>query len=178
MENMIKRFLGDSSGYDSGYGDGSGDGYKINNDMIYNIDSIPTIIKHIKENVAKGFVVNDDLSFTKAFIVKGNGYFAHGASIKEAMQSLEDKIISNMDVDEIIEKFLEVTDRNKSYSAKYFFDWHGRLTGSCLQGRESFIKNKSIDLDSDMTLKEFVKVCKDDYGKEVILKLEEILAAE
>jgi hypothetical protein len=169
---------GYGSGSGSGYGSGDGYGYLVNGKMIYSIDDIPTIINTIKGNVARGFIVNKDMTFTKTYVVKGGGYFAHGETILLAAQSLENKIIANMDIDEIIEKFLEVTDKKKNYPAKYFFEWHGGLTGSCLQGRESFVKNKGIDLESDMTLTEFIEVCKDDYGKEVILKLEEILAAE
>ena len=188
MENKIKKWLSDGSGsgsgsgsgFGSGSGDGSGDGYwdgywygcKIGNDFVHNIDSTPTMIKNIKGDVASGYIMMKDLSQIKTYVVKGGGYFAHGETIKLAMQALEDKIILNLEPEELIEKFLEVTDTNKNYTAQYFFDWHGKLTGSCLQGRELFVKNKNIRLESEMNMYEFIEICKNDYGKDVILQLE------
>ena len=143
--------------------------------MIYFVDYVPTIIKSIKGNMAKGYIVDGDLSKTKTYIVKDheNKYFAHGKTIKEAMQSLQDKIIADMDVEETIQMFLNEVDKSKSYPASYFFDWHGRLTGSCLQGRETFVKNKNIDLTAEMTLAEFVDITIGEYGGEIIQKLKE-----
>jgi hypothetical protein len=164
---------GDGAGYGSGYG--YGDGYKINNDFIHKIDEIPTIIKNIKGSVASGFIIYKDLTQSKTYVVKGNGYFAHGETIKLAMQALEEKIMQDLEPDELIEKFLEVTDINKSYPATYFFEWHGKLTGSCLQGRESFVKNNNIDLTKDMDIHKFIEICKDSYGKDVFKMLIEKL---
>ena len=62
---------GYNSGYGYGFGDGdgdgsgsgSGDGIQIfNNYKIYFIDGIQTIIKSIFKGVAKGFILNSDLS--------------------------------------------------------------------------------------------------------------------
>lgn len=70
MEEQIKLFL--SSGSGSGYG--YGDGIKtFNGDKVYIIDDIPTIIKHIHDNVAKGYILNDDFTLTKTFVAKENG---------------------------------------------------------------------------------------------------------
>ena len=166
---------GDGSGYGGGYGGGSGygSGIRINSKLVHNIDNIQTIIKTIKHNLAKGFIVNDDLTLTETYIVKSidSRYFAHGENVKSAMESLENKIVADLDEEEIIEMFLKEINKNKKYSVKYFFDWHGKLTGSCLQGRESFIKNKNISLDSEIDFKEFIEICKSQYGWSVIEKL-------
>ena len=131
---------------------------------------ILTIIKSIKGNVARGYIVNHDLTMDNTYIVKNddNKYFAHGKTIKEAMQSLQDKIIADMGTEEVIDMFLMEVDKRKKYTASYFFDWHGKLTGSCLQGRESFVKNKCIDLTKNMTLGEFLEITKHEYGGEII----------
>ena len=163
------------SGFGSGHGFGSGDGYgyKINAKTIHGIDGTSTILTSIKGAIARGYIVNKDMTLTKTFVAKINNMFAHGKTIKEAMESLEEKIISNLEPEEVINLFIEKTELTKRYPASYFFEWHGKLTGSCLQGRESFVKNLNIDLAKDITVKEFVEICKDSYGKEVILMLKD-----
>ena len=72
---------GDGSGYGSGSGDGysygSGDGDDIKffkNDPVYYIDCVPTIIKKVRGNVAKGHIVNKDLTTEPCYIAKENGF--------------------------------------------------------------------------------------------------------
>jgi hypothetical protein len=167
---------GSGSGTDAGAGYGWGYCYKINGDIIYNIDNTPTIIKSVKGNIAKGYIINNNLTMSKTYIVKNESVFAHGKTIAEAMESLEEKIMSKLEPAEIIEKFLKQTEIDKSYRAQYFFDWHGKLTGSCKQGRESFVKNKNISLDTNMNVYEFIEICKNDYGKDIIKMLADRIA--
>lgn len=173
---------GSGSGYGSGYGDGSGIGYGsgsgigigiFNNKKIYQIDDVQTIITHIKKTCAKGFILNSDLSLEPCYIVKGNGYFAHGKTIKEARESLVAKYFEDMDKEEVIGKFLAEFKKGASYPGTVFFEWHHYLTGSCLMGRESFVKNKGLDLDAKYTVDEFIALCKNDYGSSVIKQLKE-----
>ena len=166
---------GSGSGYGSGYGDGYGYGIKsINGDIVYQIDSIPTVIKHIKGNVAKGFILNSDLSLSPCYIVKGHNKFAHGETLEKALKDLEDKIFEDIDTDEAIELFLkEFSDLNKKYPAKDFYLWHNRLTGSCEMGRNSFVKNGGYDLEHDMfTVQEFIDITRNAYGGDIIKQLE------
>ena len=140
---------------------------------MFAIDGIATFIKHIKGNVAKGFILNRDFTTEPCYIVKGNGYFAHGKTIREAQQALVEKYIENMDEDEVIEKFMSEFEHGKKYKGTVFFDWHHYLTGSCLMGRESFVKNHGLNLENEFTVDEFIELCRDDYGSEVIRHLEE-----
>ena len=178
LEDKIKIFLssGDGSGYGSGYGygDGSGSGLKsINNNTIWYVDGLQTLITHIKGNIAKGFLVNKDLTLQPCYIAKGNGYFAHGKSVKEARESLIEKYLEDMDEEEVIDKFLNEFEKGKSYKGTEFFKWHHYLTGSCLMGRESFVKNHNINLDAEFTVDEFIEICENDYGSNVIRQLKE-----
>ena len=106
-------------------------------------------------------------------IAKGNGYFAHGKTLKEARESLMAKIFENMDSDEAISEFINKFEKNKAYPGTDFFEWHHYLTGSCLMGRESFVKNHGLDLNRHYTVKEFINICENDYGGEIIKKLKE-----
>ena len=198
MEDKIKQFLntgygsgdgsgygdgsGDGSGYGSGYGSGDGSGYgdgdgsgvkSVNGNTIYIVDNIPTIITNVKGNIAKGFIFQSDLSLTPCFIVKGNNQFSHGSTLHEAFESLQEKLYDDSTEEERIDKFKEnFSDFSKKYSAKELFVWHHILTGSCKAGRESFCRDKGIDVDNDkFTVYEFIELTRNSYGGEVIRKL-------
>jgi hypothetical protein len=167
---------GDGSGYGSGYGygDGCGDGIKsINGNSIYVVDNIPTIITNVKGNIAKGFILQSDLSLTPCFIAKENNQFSHGNTLHEAFESLREKLYDDSTEEERILKFKEhFSDFSKKYSAKDLFIWHHVLTGSCKAGREAFCKDKGIDVDNDrFTVYEFIELTKNSYGGEIIRKL-------
>ena len=143
--------------------------------MVYYIDGVSTIIRQIKGNVAKGFILNDDFTLTPCYIVKNSGYYAHGESLREAQNSLREKEFKDMDSDEVIDAFLKEfgLDLNKTYKGTRFFEWHHHLTGSCLMGRKSFVKNHGLDLEKEYTVAEFIELTKNDYGGHVIRQLKE-----
>ena len=180
----IKRFLAIETGYGSGDGSGDGSGYgsgdgimkTFNKERIYKIDSVDTIIKRIKGNVAKGYILNRDFTLTPCYVVKGNNHFAHGETIKKAMEALEEKLFEDLDVEERIQMFIEKFKLGKKYSAKDFYSWHNKLTGSCEMGRNAFVKDHNIDLENDkLTVKEFINLTKDSFGGSVIRQLAEEL---
>ena len=168
---------GSGYGYGSGYGDGcgygNGDSIKsINGYDIHIIDGIPTVITKVKNNVAKGFVIIRKLQLKSCYIVKGKGYFAHGNTLKEACEALEDKIICNLDTDVKINLFKEKFKLNIKYPAKDFYEWHHKLTGSCVMGRNNFALNNNIDVERDkMTVQEFLKFTQNSFGGDVIKQL-------
>lgn len=165
--------IGSGDGYGNGNGNG-GYGLKmINGKNIFLIDDIPTIIERIKLSLAKGYILGSDLTLTPCYIVKGDGYFAHGKTAKEAQEALRTKIFENMDTDEAIDKFIDTFKKSKRYPGKEFFEWHHYLTGSCLMGREAFVRNQGLNLDDLYTVDEFISICKDAYGGNVIMQLKE-----
>ena len=158
----------------SGYGYGDGDGIKtFNGDKVYIIDDIPTIIKHIHDNVAKGYILNDDFTLTKTFVAKENGKFAHGETLHDAFASLQEKLYDDSTEEERLEAFKKhFPDFTKKVSAKELFHWHHVLTGSCEQGRLSFCTNKGIDIEKDsFTIYEFIELTKESYTGYIIKKL-------
>ena len=165
---------GSGYGYGSGSGYGSGDGIKtFNGDKAYIIDDIPTIIKHVHDNVAKGYILNDDFTLTETFVAKRNGKFAHGETLHEAFASLQEKLYDDSTEEERLEAFKKhFQDFTKKVSAKELFHWHHVLTGSCKQGRLSFCANKGIDIDNDTyTVHEFIELTQYSYGGDIIRKL-------
>ena len=102
------------------------------------------------------------------YIAKQDGLYAHGKTIREAREALENKLYEEMPQEERIETFVSTHDLDKSYPAMEFFDWHNRLTGSCDMGRRDFVKEHNIDLNGNMTTREFLEFTKDAYGGDII----------
>lgn len=169
---------GDGNGSGNGYGDGSGSGYgigggikKISGYDVYDIDEIDTIITSIKKNIARGFIVNDDLTFQRCYIAKSGNLFAHGETAREAVAALQEKIFEDFDDDERIDRFLEQFDLDEKYPASVFFDWHNKLTGSCMMGRKNWMEKNGVSMDDLYTVQEFAEKTVNSYGGAVIQKL-------
>ena len=163
---------GDGGGYGDGYGGGSGL-KSINGKKVYIVDGTATTISHIHGNVAKGTIVNSDLTETPCYIVKEGRYFAHGNSLAEANAALQDKLFEEMPAEERIAAFWKCHKKGVKYPTKDFFEWHHKLTGSCLMGRQQFAKDHDVDLEGEMTVEEFIALTKNAFGGEIIKRLEE-----
>ena len=172
---------GDGSGSGDGYGDGSGsgDGYGygsgikvFNGDNVYLVDNILTIFISIRGNVAKGYILQSDLQLKPCFIVKENNKFAHGDTLRDAFNSLQEKLYDDSTEEERIEAFKK---KFPEYDVKYdngdLFTYHHVLTGSCRMGRESFVSDRGLSLDGKTSIREFVELTKNAYGGDIIKKL-------
>lgn len=166
----------DDDGY--GYGDGYGDGYgvkEVNGDTVYIVDDVPTIIKSVRDNIAQGFILQHDLTLTPCYVVKEQNRFAHGETLHDALSALQEKLYDDSIEEERIEAFLKKFPKyDTPYPNRDLFAYHRVLTGSCRMGRESFCKDRGIDLDGSTTVREFVELTKDSYGGDVICKLPEV----
>ena len=172
---------GCGSGYGSGYGSGSGDGYgdgdgygikEMNGDKVYVIDDVQTIIKSVRDNIAQGFILNNDLTLQPCYIVKEQNKFAHGDTLHDAFMSLQEKLYDGSTEEERIEAFRDkFPDYDTPYPNRDLFAYHHVLTGSCRMGRESFCKDKGISLNDSTTVRQFVLLTKDSYGSVTIRKL-------
>ena len=169
------------SGYGSGYGDYDGSGFgdcygsnlkSINGKKIYMIDGIAITISHIHGNIAKGTIVNRDLTETPCYIVKEGKYFAHGKTLAEANAALQDKLFNKMPIEKRIAAFWKCHKKGVKYPTKDFFEWHHKLTRSCLMGRQQFAKDHGVDLDGAMTVEEFIALTKNSFGGDIIKRLE------
>ena len=166
-------------GYGDGYGDGNGYGYgygikSINGMPIFKIDDVPTAITQIRDNIAKGYIVEHNTVLKPCYVIKHENLFAHGETLKQARQALDGKIFANMNTDEVIAEFIKMfPETNKKYDVLDFYKWHNRLTGSCEMGRKAFAKQHNIDIENDkMTVKEFINITKDSFGGDIIKELE------
>ena len=165
-------------GYDAGAGYGYGIPDKINNMQIYYVDDVPTIITHVVGNIAKGYIVGDGLELEPCYVAKSGNYFAHGETKEKAVEDLNNKIFSNLNIDEKINEFLKTFKLDEKYKGHEFYKWHNLLTGSCRMGRESFVRDNNLSLDADYTVQEFIDICKNAYGSEMIKKLKNKIKGE
>lgn len=177
---------GDGSGDGSGYGDGSGSGYGSGSGdgsgvktfcgkRVYSIDGVQTIIESVRGNMAKGYILQSDLTLTPCCVVKENDKFAHGSTLREAYEALQEKLYDDSTEEERILKFRNhFPDFSKKYPARELFIWHHVLTGSCKAGREAFCRDRGIDIDKDeFTIHEFIEMTENSYNGHVIKKLKE-----
>ena len=165
---------GSGSGTGSGSGDGSGDGYglkKFNNHPVHYIDSIPTIIYSVKGQIAKGVIINSDLTLKDCYIAKVGNFFAHGKTIEKAILDAQEKYNENRPLEDRITDFVSEFNGTDKYPTSEFYKWHTTLTGSCSFGKDQFVESIGIDLNGKITVMEFIELTKDQYGSDAIKQL-------
>ena len=180
LSEKIKRFLtlgsGDGSGSGYGYGSGDGSGYGYGSGIIsyggtpvFLIDNTETMIYRVSGNVARGAILNGDLTLTTCYIVRDDAHFAHGQTLKEAADALLEKQFDYMDEGDRIDAFLDAfPDPDEIVPNSELYDWHHRLTGSCTMGRDAFVKAHGIDMGGKTSVREFCRIVKDSYGGSII----------
>lgn len=169
---------GEGPGTGSGYGYGYGNGFQPQHikafcgKAVHKIDGIPTIIDRVHGNIAQGRILPSDLTTQKCYIVRNDRHFAHGCTVREAMEALISKEFDGMTEAERIAAFRrEFPESDKPYHNKSLFDWHNRLTGSCLAGRRAFVQDRGLSMDGKTTVREFIRMTEDAYGGSTVRKL-------
>nr|DAH54525.1 MAG TPA: hypothetical protein [Caudoviricetes sp.] len=123
------------------------------------IDDIETIILQRKKNVMKGLFLG---SLIPCYVVEKDGVYAHGATLKEAKESL----------------IYKITDRNKSDYEDYTLDtevtheeaikMYRVITGACEMGTRNFVENVLTKKKKKYTVREVIKLTKGQYGNETL----------
>ena len=169
--NEDYKFEPSTNGY--GCGNSYGCGLKsINGHAVHIIDNTLTIITSVHNNIAKGFVVRTDLQLIPCYIVRDGDMFAHGETLRNAFDSLQEKLYDDSTEEERIEAFKKkFPEYDVKYSNRDLFIYHHVLTGSCKIGRETFVANRGLSLDGETSIREFVELTKDSYGSEIIKRL-------
>lgn len=165
---------GDGWGDVGGYNAGSGYGIKeFSGAPVRLIDNTPTVIRSIRGNVAHGAILHNDLTTEECYVAKQDNTFAHGRTLREAMNALREKLYEDMPQEERIAAFIAEHPLGEAYPCRDLYDWHHRLTGSCEMGRNAFAKDHGIDVEhGTMTVERFIKLTRNAYGGDVIRALE------
>ncbi len=88
------------NGYGNGCGNGDGNGIKgFNGLKVVEVDGLETIITSVHKGIAKGFILQADMTLKPCYVAKNNNMFAHGNTINEAVISLGSKVLANLDVE-------------------------------------------------------------------------------
>lgn len=169
------------SGYGYGFGTffGSGDGILMYEDKnVYTIDTMPTIIYTIHNNIARGAILKNDLTLQDCYIVKVGNSFAHGDTIKDAYYDALRKGSLFLPIEDRINNVVSrYPDINVPISNHELYILHNWLTGSCEFGRKEFARENGLDINSgSMTMREFIELTENAYGGEVIKQLKESYA--
>ena len=167
---------GDGSGDGDGYGDGDGSGIRrFCGEDVYMIDGIPTMLGIIHGNIARGRILLKDLTTKTCYVVKQGGVYAHGETLRAAMEALRDKLFEDMPEEERISEFVKAHKWGKQYPSADYYEWHHRLTGSCDMGRSEFAKRHGYRLTDDelLTVEEFIDLTEGSYGGDIIRRLRE-----
>jgi len=174
---------GYGNGYGNGNGNGNGNGYgngngiklhSFRNDQVYYVDGIPCTFISVASTTAKVNVIDiESFETSVQYIYKFNGFFAHGLTKEKAKQDAERKYYSTLDVDSSIDLFNKSFKSGIEYASKDFYNWHTILTGSCDSGKDMWMRDRGIDINSMMTREMFVELTKDAYGSDVIRRLDD-----
>lgn len=171
--------IGSGIGIGFGSGDGSGFGFgsrikikQFKGRKVYYVDGIPCIFKSVHENYASVEVIDvNSFELKKAFLGKFENCFAHGETIREAIEDARSKYYQSLDFDEVKEKLLAEFKEKGKLTVKELYNWHGILTGSCRFGRTQFQTEHNLKDDDLLTLEEFVELTKNAFGGDRILCL-------
>ena len=155
----------------------SGKGYKIkilNANEVHYVDDIPCIFRSIKGNIAKVTIINQHKYQDEGivYIAKNDYFFAHGRTIREAVEALNAKYYVSLDIETKISEFKKLFQKG-AVDVKTLHTWHGILTGSCQYGRSQFQKEHGLKNANKLTLNEFIALTQNVYGSHVIEKLKE-----
>ena len=137
------------------------------------IDTVPTIIRSIHGNIAKGAILRGDLQLRPIYVAKCNGCFAHGESIAAALRDAEAKALQCEPIEARIERFVKCFPTlDTQVEGEILFAWHHILTGSCRAGREEFIRQQGLRLEETYSVGRFIELTNSAYGGEIVKQLE------
>ena len=137
------------------------------------IDDTPTLIYHIRGQIAVGAILQDDLTLKDCYIAKMGNFYAHGETAKQAIADAQKKYDKNRPLNERIASFIAKFPLGVPAPASEFFEWHHILTGSCQMGRGNFCRQHDIKMDDMYTPEEFIKITANAYGGEIIKQLKD-----
>jgi len=174
--------LGSASGNGTvegiGIGTGASYGYgntgitEINGMKVHLIDGIATILTAVHGNIAKGFILESELTMKPCFVVKENEIIAHGADLRKAMVALNDKIFDRVPLEDRIAQFIkEHPDKERRYPNRDLLSWHHKLTGHCEERNNAFTKGSNEVLDGRTSVTEFLALAQNAYGGFFVMQL-------
>ena len=129
-----------------------------------------TLIYAVRGNMAKGAVLQKDLTLKDCWIAKHGNFFAHGGTLRDAVKAAYAKWSESRPIEERIAEFVET---HPSLDEPYgdLFEWHHTLTGSCEFGRLGWCVDHGYRPTDSVTLRTFFEKTQGYYGGDVIRRV-------
>ena len=122
--------------------------------------------------IARGAIVNGDLTTTPCYVAKSGDCFGHGETLRAALDAALDKDFDDLTLAERLAAFRKEMQPGTEYPNTAFFSWHHRLTGSCEMGRRQFARDNGIDVEhGSMTPEAFIRLTEHAYRGDAIRQL-------
>ena len=123
---------------------------------VYDIDGLDTIIYSVRDNIARGALLKQDLTLEDCYIAKDGRYFAHGDTIEEARDNLMFKVMrrdksrfEKMTLDDVL-------------PLKEAIQCYRVITGACSLGVKMFCSE--IKLKDEYSIREIIAITSKAYG--------------
>jgi hypothetical protein len=174
-------------GWIAGQGDGDGTGSgdtgsdfiqgikEFDGHEVHYIDGMPTVITSVKGDYAQGYVILHDLTTSNCWIARSGDCYAHGETLKEAVNDAIHKRIHQYPLSERIQKFKEeYPSLDSKIKGAAFYSWHHELTNSCKFGRDQFKNDNDLDPDAEYEVRYLIDLCINSYRSDIIKRLRKI----
>jgi hypothetical protein len=187
------------TGYGDGYGEGQACGGEVhagicitekpintslqsisyyNGLKVYFIENMPFVLYNVIGKAAYAGKLLPDMSIKRGVLVRYGDSFAFAESAKDAFDKARELSIKRGWKRTVPDpaKFMldKYPDPDCLYPIKELLELHNILTGSCLSGREDFIRNNGLDITGKATLRDFFNYSKYVFGKETIAEVAKI----
>jgi len=100
---------------------------------------------------------------SKVFIAEQNNLYAHGKSIKEAIEDLEFKKLSKLGADKHIQRIIK-----QGYMSAQDYRF---ITGACRAGTNRFLNDNDLTWEDRKSIDEVIELTKGNYGYDVFTRL-------
>lgn len=175
----------DGSGYGSGYGSGSGNGMendgdllsfaRVGNDTIHNINGAPMAIDNIKGNIAKGRILNDDMTFTDCWIVREGNCIEYGKDLHKTYLAAQRESAIQLPKEERLKMFVQrFPSPDEPIPIKELYHWHHVLTGACRIHSKEWCKRHGFNFEDEIycvSIRRFVNLTESEWGGDIIKEL-------
>lgn len=135
---------------------------------VYFINDKHVIIEQLHRNYARVKIISIDLSLYDQWLVKYQGYFGFGKTLKEANTNAKLNASREIPLEIRIEHFINTHPLFEEFTGQELFDWHDYLTGSCKAGKYKFCRDNNVDFNKKYTVLYFLNLVKDSYKPEII----------
>jgi len=115
-------------------------------------------------------VLRKDLTTRDCWVARHDNLFAHGVTLRGAVEAVNAKWLNNRPLEERVAEFVKA---HPALDEPYgdLFEWHHTLTGSCEFGRLGWCKDHGYRPTDSVTLRTFFGKTQGYYGGDVIRRV-------